>query len=215
MRKALLVGVLLGAVFLTGCDFLAFIDDLFDRNVDPGIGGVTFVQIIVEYEFETEQIYQDSAPGAAPVLVQQTLTTAIGSIGPLLFDALTNTYTVETPLGSDPHVMMSIQLDESGSEIRDLEVERRVTIGSGYYERIDHLVAFDIPYHRIEGNSTFYRIDASMPQWIGLGRVDYKEWPIGPSYSEQNPMYWVDNPSAVQVVFDADPYRYLEIEFRQ
>jgi len=112
---------------------------------------------------------------------------------------------------------MSIQLDESGSMIRDLLVERRITTDTGVStsERIDHLVAYDIPYHRIEGDSTFYRIDVSMPQWIGLGRVDYKEWTIGPSYSELFPTYWIENPTAMQMVFDADPDRYLEIELRQ
>jgi len=53
MRKVFLVVILLGTVFLTGCDFLAFIDDLFDRVVNPGtgvvgIGGVTFVEIVVK-----------------------------------------------------------------------------------------------------------------------------------------------------------------------
>lgn len=214
MRKGLLLVVIVGVVFLAGCDFLQFIDDLFDRG-SGGIGGVTFVQIIVEYEFDIDRMYQDSTPGSSPVLMPDTLNTAIASIGPLLFDASTNTYSVETPQGADPHVMMSIQLDASGSQIRDLEVERRITIGSGTWERIDHLVAFDIPYHRVQGDSTFYRIDASMPQWLGLGRRDYREWPLTPPYSEPYPMYWIDNPSAAQVTFDADPYRYIEIEFRQ
>lgn len=214
MRKGLLVVVIVGVVFLAGCDFLSFIDDLLDQG-GGGIGGVTFVQIIVEYEFDIDRMYQDSTPGSSPVLMPTMLNTAIASIGPLQFDASTNTYSVETPPGADPHVMMSIQLDPSGSEIRDLEVERRVTIGSGTWERIDHLVAFDIPYDRVEGDSTFYRIDASMPQWIGLGRRDYREWPLTPPYSEPNPMYWIDNPSAAQVTFDTDPYRYIEIEFQQ
>lgn len=218
MRKVLLVVVLVGAVFIAGCDFLAFIDDLLNRTVDPGgggIGGVNFVQIIVEYEFEIDRMYQDSTPGSSPVPMPDTLNAIIASIGPLVFDASTNTYSVETPPGADPHVMMSIQLDPSGSQIRDLEVERRVTIGSGFHERIDHLVAFDIPYDRVEGDSTFYRIDATMPQWLGLGRVDYREWPLSPPYSESYPQYWIDNPSAAQVTFDADPHRYIEIEFRQ
>ena len=210
MRKVLLIVVLVGAVFLAGCDFLAFIDILVDRIINPGgggIGGVTFVQIMVEYNFDLDvmpqgSVFQPNVPFAS-----------IESIGPLVFDPDTTTYTVETPQGSDPYVSMSIQLDESGSEIRDLVVERRMSDAFGW-ERLDSFVAYDIPYHRVDGDSTFYRIDATMPQWIGLGMVDYRSW-MAATQTEQNPMYWVDDPWGKQVVFDADPYRYIEIEFRQ
>jgi len=213
MRKVLLVGVLLGAVFLTGCDFLTFIDDLVDRLVNPpgtgvvGIGGVTFVEIVVEYGFEIEVMTQDTGLQPWPLFA------SIASIGQLAFDTTTNTYTAETPLESDPYVKMSIQLDESGSETRDIHVERRMTYGAGQ-ERIDELVAYDIPYDRIEGDSTFYRIDVPSPQWIGLELVDYRDWQ-SPTYTEQYPMYWVVDPRAIEVYYDADPNRYIEIEFRQ
>ena len=210
MKKLLLVIVLIGAVFLTGCDFLAFVEDLVERITNPGgggIGGVTFVQIMVEYDFDLDvmtqgAVFQPDMPFAS-----------IESIGPLVFDLDTTTYTVETPQGSDPYVRMSIQLNESGSEIRDLVVERRMSDAFGW-ERLDNFVAYDIPYDRVEGGSTFYRIDATMPQWIGLGMVDYRSWIVA-TQTEQNPTYWVDNPSSKQVVFDADPTRYIEIEFRQ
>ncbi len=66
MRKALLVIVLVGAVFMAGCDFLTLIDELVDRLVNPpgtgvvGIGGVTFVEIVVEYGLEIEVMTQDT-----------------------------------------------------------------------------------------------------------------------------------------------------------
>lgn len=211
MRKVLLVAVLVGAVFLAGCDFMAFIDDLLSGSTDPdgsGIGGVTFVQIIVDYEFGIEVMTDDSG------LQSWLLDASIGSIGPLSFDASINTYTVETPQGSDPYVKMSIQLDESGSMIRDLVVERRMSHGFDTWERIDKIVAFDIPYHRVEGASTYYRIDVSLPQWIGLELVDYKDWSKTEN-SEQNPNYQVVDPHAMQPYFDADPDRFIEIEFRQ
>lgn len=210
MKKVWLVAVFVGAVFLAGCDFLAFIDDLFDRTVDPGggIGGVTFVQIIVEYDFGIEVMTEGIGLQPWPLFA------SIGSIGPLVFATASNTYLVETPPGSDPYVKMSIQLDESGSEIRDLEVERRMSHGFDTWERIDEIIAFDIPYHRVEGDSTFYRIDVANSQWIGLELVDYRDW-SKTLHTEQNPMYWVSNPRAMQGYFDADPNRYLEIEFRQ
>ena len=210
VKKLLLVIVLIGAVFLAGCDFLAFIEDLVDRISNPGgggIGGVTFVQIIVEYNFDLDVMTQ------GPVFQPDMPFASIESIGPLVFDPDTTTYTVVTPPESDPYVMMSIQLDESGSEIRDLVVERRMSDSFGW-ERLDNFVAYDIPYHRAEGDSTFYRIDVTMPQWIGLGRVDYRSWMVA-TQTELAPMYWVVDPSDKQVVFDADPYRYIEIEFRQ
>jgi len=77
------------------------------RAINPGgggIGGDPFVQIVVEYDFDIQMMYQDTAPGSAPVLVPDTLTATIGSIGPLVFDSWITTYTVETPQGSDPYV---------------------------------------------------------------------------------------------------------------
>ncbi len=52
-------------------------------------------------------------------------------IGQLTFDTASNTYTAETPAGSDPYVKMSIQLDVSGSIIYDLAIERRMSHGVG------------------------------------------------------------------------------------
>ena len=212
MRKALLAVVLVGAVLLAGCDFLAFVDELFDRVLNPGtgvvgIGGVTFDQITVEYGFEIEVMTQDA--GLQPEL----LFVSIESVGQLAFDSSNNTYTAETPQGSDPYVKMSIGLDPSGSMIRDLHVERQMTYFAPQ-ERIDELFAYDIPYDRIQGDSTFYRIDVLNPQWIGLERVDYKGW-LDPTSTELNPMYWVVNPYEMQAYFDADPDRFLEIEFHQ
>jgi len=212
MRKVLLILVLIGAVFLAGCDFLAFIDNLVDRVINPGtgvvgIGGVTFVEIVVEYGFEIEVNTQDSG------LQPWSLFASIESIGQLAFDSSTTTYTAETPQGSDPYVKMSIGLDASGSMTRDVHVERWMSYGAGR-ERIVEIVVFDIPYDRIEGDSTFYRIDVPSPQWIGLELIDYRDWQ-NPTYTEQNPMYWVDDPRAIEGYYDADPNRYIEIEFRQ
>jgi len=203
----LLVVVLGGALLLAGCDFLEFIDDLFGRG--GGIGGVNFVEIVAEYSFGIEVMNRDTG-----TLQPLALFASISSIGPLTFDAASSTYVAETPPGSDPYVRMSIQLDESGSKIWDLDVERRMTHDAGSWERIDRLVAYDIPYHRVEGDSTFYRIDVTLPQWIGLGRVEYRDWSTT-LHSEQDPAFWVANPSDVQAYFDADPNRYIEIEFRQ
>jgi hypothetical protein len=211
VKKGLLVAVLVGVVFLAGCDFMAFIDDLLGGGGDPGgagIGGVTFVQIIVKYDFGIEVMRKDGGLEPWP------LSASIASIGPLVFDTASNTYIVETPPGSDPYVKMSIQLDESGSEIRDLVVERQMSHEVDTWERIDKIVAFDIPYHRVEGYTTFYRIDAAYPQWMGLELVDYRDW-SKTLHTEQTPMYWVDDPRAMQGYFDADPDRYIEIEFRQ
>jgi len=141
------------------------------------------------------------------------LLASIGSIGQLAFDTASDTYTAETPQGSDPYVKMSIQLNESGSMIYDLAVERWMSYGIGW-ERIDELVAFDIHYDRVEGDSTFYRIDEPSPQWIGLELVDYREWQ-NPTYTEQNPIYQVVDPREMEGYYDADPNRYIEIEFRQ
>ncbi len=60
----------------------------------------------------------------------------------------------------------------------------------------------------------FYRIDVPSPQWIGLELVDYRDWQ-NPMYTEQNPMCWVVDSRAMEGYFDADPNRYIEIEFRQ
>ena len=213
MRKVLLVIVLVGAVFVAGCDFLAFIDDLVDRLVNPpgtgvvGIGGVTFVEIVVEYGFEIEVMTQDAGLQPWPLFA------SIASIGQLAFDATSNTYTAETPPGSDPYVKMSIQLDESGSEARDIHVERRMTYGAGQ-ERIDELIAFDILYDRVEGDSTFYRTDVPDPQWIGLELVDYRDWQ-NPTSTELNPIRHVVDPRDIEAYYNADPNRYIEIEFRQ
>ena len=214
MRRLLGVGLLIAmlAMALAGCDFMAFIDDLVDRIMNPvegvvGIGGVTFVQITVEYGFDIEVMTQDAG------LQPWWLFASIESVGQLAFDAGTTTYTTETPQGADPYVKMSIGLDPSGSMIRDLHVERRMTYAAPV-ERIDELVAFDIPYDRIQGDSTFYRIDVPSPQWIGLELVDYRDWQ-NPTSTEQNSMRWVVDPRAMDGYFDADPDRFIEIEFRQ
>ena len=183
-----------------------------DRLINPGtgvvgIGGVTFVEIVVEYGFEIEVKTQDSG------LQPWSLFASIESIGQLAFDSSATTYTAETPQESDPYVKMSIGLDPSGSMTRDVHVERRMSYGAGR-ERIDEIVVFDIPYDRIEGDSTFYRIDVPSPQWIGLELIDYRDWQ-SPTYTEQDPMYWVDDPHLIEAYYDADPNRYIEIEFRQ
>jgi len=220
MRKLLAVVVLAGAVCLAGCELLDIINDLFGGGVPDGtggggIGGVTFTRIIVEYAFGIEVMRRSEDPQLyPPTLEPWSLLASIGSIGQLAFDATTNTYTVETPQGSDPYVKMSIGLDASGSMIRDLVVERQMSHGLDAWERIDKIVAFDIPYDRVEGNSTFYRIDADNVSWIGLDRVDYKDW-SKTVHTEQDPMYWVVDPSTMQGYFDADPDRYIEIEFQQ
>ena len=218
MRKLLAVVVLACIVCLAGCEFLDIINQIIGGGVPDGtggggIGGVTFTRIIVEYAFGIEVMRQPSLQEPA-TLEAMNLVASIGSIGQLAFDATTNTYTVETPQGSDPYVKMSIGLDASGSMIRDLNVERQMSHGFDTWMRIDKIVAFDIPYDRVEGSSTFYRIDVGNVSWIGLDSVDYRDWSKA-LHTEKNPMYWVVDPTAAQGFFNIDPDRYIEIEFQQ
>lgn len=216
MRKLAVIVVIVGVIGLAGCDFQAIIDDLLGGGTPgggSGIGGVTFTQVIVEYEFGIEVMRQPT-PQDVAVLEPWSLFASLGSIGPLVFDTATNTYTVSTPIGSDPYVLFSITLDSAGSIITYLDAYRRMSHGYGGWERIDRIIAEDIPYDRVEGLSTFYRIDASNLGWAGLLFTDYRDW-SKTAHTEQNPMYWVVDPSNMQGYFNADPDRYIEIEFRQ
>lgn len=216
MRKLAVVAVIVGVIGLAGCDFQAILDDLLGGGASgggTGIGGVTFVQVIVEYSFDIEVMRQPSLQVPA-VLEPWSLLASLGSIGPLVFDPATNTYTVSTPLGSDPYILFSITLDPSGSMITYVDAYRRMSHGFGGWERIDRIIAEDIPYDRVEGLSTFYRIDVDNLGWAGLRFTDYRDW-SKTEHSETNPMYWVVNPSNMQGYFDADTDRYIEIEFRQ
>jgi len=126
----------------------------------------------------------------------------------------TNTYTAQTPIGSGPYVLITITMDSAGSMITYLDAYRRMSHGFGTWERIDRIIAENIPYDRVEDLSTFYRIDASYVSWLGLQYTDYRDW-SKEIHTESDPMYRVVNPSNMQGYFDADADRYIEIEFRQ
>ena len=211
MRRILTAVVLVCAVLLSGCVLEDLIDQILGDGGEPGgggIGGVTWVQAIVEYDFSADVERLDTGVELMGIFA------SIGSIGSLVFDASTNTYTATTPIGSDPYVQITITLDYAGSMITYLHAFRRMSHGFDTWERIDQIVAYDIPYDRFEGSSDFYRIDAADVMWSGLEMVDYKDWSKA-IHTEQNPMYRMVNPSGAQTFFDNDPDRYLEIEFRQ
>lgn len=210
MRKLLAGLVLVGAIALSGCFLEDLLNDLFPGGGDPGggIGGVTFVQAIVEYDFAADVERLDTGISLTGIFA------SIGSIGGLVFDSATNTYTATTPLDADPYVQITITFNESGSMITYLHAFRRMSHGFDTWERIDQIVAYDIPYDRDEGYSSFWRIDADNIGWSGLEMVDYKDWSKA-LHTEQNPMYRMVNPLNAQAFFDQDPDRYIEIEFRQ
>jgi len=216
MRKIVAVGLILVALCLVGCDFQAILDEILGDGTPSGgsgIGGVTFTQVIVEYAFGID-VMRQASPQESATLESWSLFASLGSIGPLVFNPSTNTYTVSTPIGSDPYVLFSITLDPAGSMITYIDAYRRMSHGFGGWERIDRIIAENIPYDRVEGLSTFYRIDVDNVGWAGLQFTDYRDW-SKTLHSEKNPMYWVVDPANMQGFFDADSSRYIEIEFRQ
>jgi len=213
MRKLIVITVILAGTLLSGCDLLDIITGGGDTGGGGtgggGIGGVNFVRMIVEYDFSADVLRNDTGVELHGIFA------SIGSIGNLAFDQATNSYVAQTPLGSDPYVHITITLDSAGSMITYLNAFRRMSHGVGAsWERIDQIIAYDIPYDRVEGYNTFYRIDADDLMWAGLERVEYKDW-FKPEYTEQDPMYRMVDPTAAQTFFDNDPNRYIEIEFQQ
>ena len=213
MRRLLVAGILLGMVFLSGCVLEDIINDLIGGGTpggggNPGIGGVTFVRAIVEYSYTGE--LQQKGVGPVP----WGIAASIGTIGPLVFDVATNTYTATTPIDADPYVQITITFDASGSMIEYLHAFRRMTYGAGGWEKIEQIVAYDIPYDRDEGLSTFWRVDADNVQWTGLELVDYKSWSLS-LHTEHDPTYRIVDPLGQQPIFDLDPARTIEIEFQQ
>ena len=209
MRRVLVAVVLVSLVFLTGCTLIDIISGWLDGPGGGGIGGVTFVEMIVNYGFvaDVRQINQTVA--------SEPLVASIPSMSPLVFDAASTTYTATTALDADPYVQITITLDDSGSTITYLHAFIRRTYGSSpERRRIDQIYAHDIPYDRVEGLTTFYRIDADNIGWSGLDRVEYKDW-MTALHTEQAPTERIADPSGAQASFDADPGRYIEIEFRQ
>jgi len=224
MRRVMVVVILAGAVCLAGCEFLDIINDLIGGGVPDGtggggIGGVTFTRIIVEYSFATERMRRADVEGDPPTVEPWTMSASLGSIGTLAFDSTTNTYTAQTPIGSDPYILFSITLDASGSMITYLDAYRRMTYGWGGWEKYDRIIAENVPYDRVEGLTTFYRIDAQDVNWdwTGLQYADYRTWSLGEftGQSELDPMYWIADPSNMQADFSADPDCYIEISFEQ
>jgi len=214
MRKLLVLAVLAAVVLLTGCDLMDIINDLIGGGGDPeggGIGGVTFDRIIVEYSIDMDVNRIDTG------IELRNVFASIGSIGQLAFDASTTTYVAQNAIGSDPYVLITITLDQAGANILYLDAYRRMSRGFDTWERIDRIIVENIPYDRVEGLSTFYRLDASNTSattWFGLSHVDYRDWSKA-VHTEQAPMYWVVDPNAAQGFFNVDPDRYIEIEFRQ
>ena len=216
MRKLVALAVLAAAVLLAGCDLMDIINDLVGGGTgDPGggagIGGVTFTRIIVEYSIDMDVNRIDTG------IELRNVFASIGSIGALAFDQGTTTYVAQNAIGSDPYVLITITLDQAGANILYLDAYRRMSHGLGSWERIDRIIVEDIPYDRVEGNSTFYRVDASNTSattWFGLSHVDYRDWSKA-LHTEQAPMYWVADPDAAQGFFNNDPDRYIEIEFQQ
>jgi len=216
MRKLLAVVVLAGIVCLAGCEFLDIINQIIGGGVPDGtggggIGGVNFTRIIVEYSIDMDVNRIDTGVELRNVFA------SIGSIGPLTFDPSTTTYVAQNPVGSDPYVLITITLDASGANILYLDAHRRMSHGFDAWQRIDRIIVENIPYDRVEGNSTFYRVDASnttATTWTGLSLVDYKDWSKA-LHTEKNPMYRVVDPNAAQSFFNIDPDRYIEIEFQQ
>ena len=210
MRRVLVALVLVSAVLLSGCSLLDKILDLWnDPGGGGGIGGVTFVEMIVNYGFtaDVEQFNHTTA--------SQPIVASIPSMSPLMFDPSTTTYTATTALDAEPYVQITITLDSSGSMITYLHAFIRQTYGSSPERtRIDQIYAHDIPYDRVEGLTTFYRIDVDDLGWSGLDVVEYKDW-MTALHTEQNPTERIADPSGAQASFDADPSRYIEIEFRQ
>ena len=210
MRRVLVALVLVSAVLLSGCSLLDKILDLWnDPGGGGGIGGVTFVEMIVNYGFtaDVEQFNHTTA--------SQPIVASIPSMSPLVFNSSTTTYTATTALDAEPYVQITITLDSSGSMITYLHAFIRQTYGSNPERtRIDQIYAHDIPYDRVEGLTTFYRIDDGDSGWSGLDLVEYKDW-ITALHTEQDPTERIADPSGAQASFDADPSRYIEIEFRQ
>jgi hypothetical protein len=205
-----------GVICLAGCEFLDMISDLIggDGTGGGGIGGVTFTRVIVEYGFATERMRRADVSGDPPTVEPWDLSASLSSIGQLVFDPATTTYTAQTPIDSDPYILFSIRLDASGSMITYLDAYRRMTFAGGGWEKIERIIVENIPYDRVEGLTTFYRIDADNVGWAGLQYTDYRSWSTA-VHTEQDPMYWIADPTAMQADFDADPDRYIEISFEQ
>ena len=207
MRRSIAVGILLVAgAFLTGCDLLDIINDLIPGG--GGTGAAAFTRIIVEYDIAMDVMRRDTG------VQLQSVVASIGSIGTIAYDGVNHTYTAQNPFGSDPYVLITINMDPSETTILYIDAYRRMSHGFDTWERIDRIIAENVYFDRTDPNgSTFFRIDASDVMWSGLQTVDYRDWSKA-LHTEADPMYWVVNPLAAQGFFDADPDRYIEIEFR-
>ena len=210
MRRVLVALVLVSVVLLSGCTLIDIISGWFgDPGGGGGIGGVTFVEMIVNYGFVADVTEVNQTTTSQPIVA------TIPSMSPLVFDSATTTYTATTALDADPYVQITITLDYSGSMITYLHAFIRQTYGSNpERRRIDQIYAHDIPYDRVEGLTTFYRIDVDNVGWSGLNLVEYKDW-ITALHTEMNPTERIVDPNAAQSYFDADPSRYIQVEFRQ
>jgi len=206
MRRWSAVGVLLLlGVLLTGCDLLDIITDLTPGGGGTGIGA--FSRIIVEYEIEMDVMREDTG------VELRSVAASIGSIGSIAYDAVNHTYTAQTPLGSDPYVLITINMDPSETTIVYIDAYRRMSHGFDAWERIDRIIAENIPYVREENGSTFFRVDATDFGWSGLQMVEYRDWSKA-LYTEEAPMYWVVDPLSAQEAFNVDMDPYIEIEFQ-
>ena len=207
MRRLLVVCVVLGSIALSGCDFLAIVEDLISDLVGGG-SAFTFTSMVVRYSFNGQVMHKGFG------VETKTIAASYESIADVVYQPSVDSYSSQSPINELPYIYINVSLDAAGSMITYIGAWRRTRHTNGAWERIDNLTAENIPLDREVGNSLIFRVDASDLAWNGLPYVDYQDWLIAQT-NELDPTYRILDNYAAQTYFSNDPNAYIEIELRQ
>ena len=206
MRRILVLLVLVSVVFLSGCDFVGFFENLL-----PGLfgsGHPEFSAIVISYGFDAQVMHTGVGVETRSLSVQYE------SIADVIYTESIDSYSSQSPINDVPYIYINVSLDSTGTVITYLGAWRRAQYQNGTWERVDQITAENIPLDREVGSSRFFRIDASDVSWDGLVYVDYKDWLVAQT-TDLDPTYRILSTYDAQDYFDSTPGRYIEIEMRQ